>query len=56
MGKQLAHLEMRLVLVKMLLRYDLKFAPDFDCAKFLAGVKNMRVTSFSYPLRLRVTS
>ena len=54
MGKQLAHLEMRLVLVKMLLRYDLKFTPDFDSAKFLAGVKNMRVTSFGYPLRLRV--
>jgi cytochrome P450 len=54
MGKQFAHLEMRLVLAKTLLRYDLKFAPDFDPEKFLAGVKNMRVTSFGYPLRLQV--
>lgn len=56
MGKQFAHLEMRLVLAKTLLRYDLKFAPGFDPEKFLAGVKNMRVTSFGYPLRLQVIS
>lgn len=56
MGKQFAHLEMRLILVKTLLRYDFKFASDFDSQKFLAGVKNMRVTSFGYPLRLQVIS
>jgi cytochrome P450 len=56
MGKQFAHLEMRLVLAKTLLRYDLKLAPDFDSVKFLAMVKNMRVTSFGYPLRLQVIS
>ena len=56
MGKQFAHLEIRLVLLKTLLRYDFKLAPDFDSEKFLAGVKNMRVTSFGYPLRLQVIS
>ena len=56
MGKQFAHLEMRLVLAKTLLRYDFEFAPGFDSAKFLAGVKNMRVTSFGYPLRLQIVS
>jgi len=56
MGKQFAHLEMRLVLAKTLLRYDLKFPLGFEPDRFLAGVKNMRVTSFGYPLRLRVIS
>ena len=56
MGKQFAHLEMRLVLAKMLLRFDLRFSLGFEAEKFLAGVKNMRVTSFGYPLRLRVIS
>lgn len=34
MGEQLAHLKMRPVLVKMLLRYDFKLAPDFDSVKW----------------------
>ncbi|KAK0495008.1 cytochrome P450, partial [Armillaria luteobubalina] len=49
-GKQLAHLEMRLVLSKILLRHSLEFPPYFIPDMFLKSVHNRRVTTFPYPL------
>ncbi|KAK0241147.1 cytochrome P450 [Armillaria nabsnona] len=49
-GKQLAHLEMRLVLSKILLRHSLEFPPEFIPDTFLKSVHNRRVTTFPYPL------
>ncbi|KAK0459244.1 cytochrome P450 [Desarmillaria tabescens] len=49
-GKQLAHLEMRLVLSKILLRHTLELPPEFVPDKFLESVQNRRVTTFPYPL------
>lgn len=49
-GKQLAHLEMRLVLSKVLLRHSLEFPPEFVPDTFLKSVHNRRATTFPYPL------
>lgn len=54
MGKQLAIYEMRLVLAKTLLRFDFGFSDGFDPQLFLQGVKNMRVTEFTVPLKISI--
>ncbi|KAH8093149.1 cytochrome P450 [Cristinia sonorae] len=55
LGKSLAVQEMRVVTAKMLLTYDLKFAPDFDNAAFVEGIQNMRTTIFRTPLNVVAT-
>ncbi|KAI0319094.1 cytochrome P450 [Amylostereum chailletii] len=55
LGKALAIQELRVVVSRLLLSYDVKFAPDFDGEKFLAGVRNMRTTLFDYPLTIVAT-
>ncbi|OCH88354.1 cytochrome P450 [Obba rivulosa] len=50
LGKPLALQELRQVISKLLLTYDLKYAPSFDSAKFEEGTHNMRTTIFNYPL------
>jgi hypothetical protein len=47
-------MEMRLILAKTLLQLELQLAPEFEHRRFLDGVHNMRVTTFSTPLQVRV--
>ncbi|EIM91537.1 cytochrome P450 [Stereum hirsutum FP-91666 SS1] len=55
LGKTLAYHEMRLVIAKIILHCTLKLPEDFDSSLFLEGVRNLRVSSFMYPLRLQLT-
>jgi len=47
--------ELQIVASRLLLKYDLKFAPQFDSKKFTDGIENMRATIFRYPLTLVAT-
>ncbi|OCH88959.1 cytochrome P450, partial [Obba rivulosa] len=55
LGKPLAIQELRQVISKVLLTYDLKYAPEFDPVKFEEGIHNMRTTIFTYPLTVVAT-
>lgn len=50
LGRPLAVQELRQVTAKLLLTYNLSLSPEFDNAKFVAGIDNMRGTVFRYPL------
>ncbi|KAJ7149971.1 cytochrome P450 [Mycena filopes] len=52
-GKVLAYYEMRIALARIVLAFDLEFAPDFDPKRFRDGIQNMRTTLFEVPLKLR---
>jgi len=54
-GRQLAYLEMRVALVKILLCYNLRIPPWFDARQFFNGVRNRRATTFRYPLYLQLS-
>ncbi|EJF56220.1 cytochrome P450 [Dichomitus squalens LYAD-421 SS1] len=53
-GKTLAYHEMRYVLSRMALIYDMEFAPGFDCRAFRSGIVNMRTTYMKTPLRMKL--
>jgi cytochrome P450 len=55
LGKALAILELQVVTARLVLAYDLSFAPTFDSKKFVDGVENMRTTIFRYPLTVVAT-
>ena len=46
--------EIRISIAKLLLTYDVKFAPDFDPKAFFDGIINIRTTVMTYPLRVQV--
>ncbi|GJE84195.1 cytochrome P450 [Phanerochaete sordida] len=52
-GKGLALREMHVVLSRLLLAYDLEFAPDFDPEAFLKGWSNTRTNVIRYHLRVQ---
>ena len=45
---------MRYVLSRVVLIYDMEFAPGFDREAFRAGVVNIRTTYMTIPLRMRL--
>ncbi|KAI0706361.1 cytochrome P450 [Earliella scabrosa] len=53
-GKALAYHEMRYVLARLVLAYDLEFKPGFDVASFRGGMMNMRTTLLEHDLWMRV--
>ena len=53
-GKALAYHEMRYVLARLVLAYDLEFKPGFDVASFRGGMMNMRTTLLEHELWMRV--
>ncbi|KDR69574.1 hypothetical protein GALMADRAFT_145320 [Galerina marginata CBS 339.88] len=55
LGRALAIQELQIVAARMILAYDLSFAPTFDSNKFMDGVENMRATIFRYPLTVVAT-
>jgi len=55
LGRNLAMQELQIVASRLLLNYDLKFAPQFDSKKFTDGIENMRATIFRYPLTVVAT-
>ncbi|KAF9017568.1 cytochrome P450 [Hymenopellis radicata] len=50
LAKPFAIQELHLVIAKLLLAYDMRFAPSFDPQKFKEQISNMRTTIFGYPL------
>ncbi len=54
-GKTLAYHEMRYVLSRVVLIYDIEFAPGFDPQAFRDGIVNIRTTYMTTPLRMRLT-
>ncbi|KAF7305557.1 Cytochrome P450 [Mycena chlorophos] len=52
-GKALAYQEMRLVLARLVLTFDMEFAPGFDPTAFKEGIMNMRTTIIQRPLKMR---
>ncbi|KAF8148431.1 cytochrome P450 [Crassisporium funariophilum] len=56
LGRALAMQELQIVTTRLILAYDLSFAPKFDSKKFRDGVENMRTTIFRYPLTVVATS
>ncbi|KAJ7436884.1 cytochrome P450 [Mycena galericulata] len=52
-GKGLAYQEMRMVLARLVLTFNLELAPDFDPNAFRKGILNARTTLFKVPLRMR---
>ncbi|KZV71626.1 cytochrome P450 [Peniophora sp. CONT] len=53
LGKPLAMAEIRIAIAKLVLNYDIKFAPDFDPKAFFDGIINIRTTVMTYPLRVQ---
>jgi len=49
-GKPLAMQVLRLMLARILLDFDMQFAPGFDPGRFLSSVRNIHTTLFKYPL------
>jgi len=41
---------LRLMLARILLDFDMQFAPGFDPGRFLSSVRNIHTTLFKYPL------
>lgn len=54
-GKTFAYRQLTVVLSRLLLAYDLKFAPDFDSKAFVEGWLNIRTTIFNYPLQVQAS-
>ncbi|KAJ7364505.1 cytochrome P450 [Mycena albidolilacea] len=52
-GKGLAYQEMRMVLARLVLTFNLELASDFDPNAFRKGILNARTTLFKVPLRMR---
>lgn len=46
--------ELRVGIAKLMLNYDIKFAPDFDPKAFFDGIINIRTTVMTYPLKVQV--
>ncbi len=44
------------MLAKLVLSYDMELAPEFDGAKFISSIKNMRTTIFGEPLLIKATA
>ncbi|KAL1949719.1 hypothetical protein VTO73DRAFT_8600 [Trametes versicolor] len=53
-GKVLAYHQMRFALARILLAFDIDFAPDFDIPGFYDGILNMRTMFLEKELRVRV--
>ena len=49
-GKPLAMQVLRLMLARILLDFDMQFAPGFVPGRFLSSVRNIHTTLFKYPL------
>lgn len=54
-GRELAKAEIRLIITKLALSYDLAFAPDFDTEEFEADIRDLFTLYAHTPLRLRFT-
>ncbi|KAI0030260.1 cytochrome P450 [Vararia minispora EC-137] len=52
LGKQFAMEEITISLVRIVLTYDLEFAPEFDADSFYAGALNVRTPVFKRPLNV----
>lgn len=50
----LAYHQMRFALARILLAFDIDFAPDFDIPGFYDGILNMRTMFLEKELRVRV--
>ena len=55
LGKQLAIQEIRVLISKLLLTYDLSLPSDFDKVKFAEGIQAWRSTVLKHPLRVVIT-
>lgn len=53
-GKALAYHEMRYVLARIVLAYDLELKPGFNVEEFRGGMQNMRTTLLEHDLHMRV--
>ncbi|EIW57872.1 cytochrome P450 [Trametes versicolor FP-101664 SS1] len=53
-GRVLAYHQMRFALARILLAFDIEFAPGFDVAGFYDGILNMRTMFLEQDLRVRV--
>lgn len=55
-GKTLAYHEMRYVLARVVLAFEMEFKPGFDIQAFRNGMLNMRTTLLEHNLYMKVTS
>jgi cytochrome P450 len=55
LGKNLAKRMLRYCAARLLRRFDLRLAPDFDGQRFLDGISHVRATIFEQPLRVVIS-